>query len=164
MHSTGTAGCTVGASQPWAWLGLHAHAAPPEFHPRHPPPGRTLAGSRLMLGALWLQEKGRINAWRMAALGLRPLKGGPLAVVHAAAGDIPAPLMCTPLMAPGQAAPPDYPDYVQVRAPAVRPCHCAARAPPKRHVHARFCASQACCAARMRACRRCLGGGCEQLG
>lgn len=80
------------------------------------------ATRRLLLGAMWLQERGRINAWRQSALGLAPLKGGPLAIIEAAGGDIPVPLMCTPHVVPGQVAPPDYPEFVQVGGVAVPMC------------------------------------------
>jgi len=69
----------------------------------------------LLLAALWLQEKKRINAWRVGALGLPALKGGPMPVIEGAGGRIPVVLMCTHHMTPGMARPPDYPDFVKVR-------------------------------------------------
>lgn len=47
----------------------------------------------LLLGALWRQERGRINAWRGQSLGLPPLAGGPMPVIEGAGGAIPVVMM-----------------------------------------------------------------------
>ncbi len=83
----------------------------------HAPPATRPARS-LLLGALWLQERKRINAWRAAALGLPPLTGGPMPVIEGAGGAIPIVLMCTHHIVPGMRRPPDYPPFVQVGARA----------------------------------------------
>ncbi|KAI8468652.1 MAG: hypothetical protein J3K34DRAFT_522766 [Monoraphidium minutum] len=81
------------STQPWRWKWANK------------------ASYKLLLGALWMQEKTRINKWRTQELGLRALAGGPMAV--ASSGEVPVVLMCTPHATPGQARPPDYPEFVQ---------------------------------------------------
>jgi hypothetical protein len=72
------------------------------------------ASYKLLLSALWAQERAQVNAWRGKALGLAPLRGGVMPLVEGARGAIPVVLMSGYEIVPGQRRPPDYPDYVQV--------------------------------------------------
>ncbi|GBF87642.1 hypothetical protein Rsub_00353 [Raphidocelis subcapitata] len=71
------------------------------------------ASYKLLLSALWAQERAHVNAWRAKALSLAPLRGGVMPLVEGAGGAIPVVLMSGYEIVPGQRRPPDYPDFVQ---------------------------------------------------